>query len=1421
MTSGILDAASFIELAQRCGLPLRAEDLGGLEGLGVLTPASWGGQAGFACVHLLPLARYMEAARRWVHPWGEARSGEDEAGWRRAASAVEAALRGEGGAALQAELDALGERDPLGPLAPMAALLRPEALEGLRGDALWIQLARRGAAELAAGGWTLAPRAEAAPEPEESPEPARGTIPLPSLQRAPSPRATTQQLPRVAPGAAPPVLPRPAPGAARPSAPVPVPDSRRQDEQATTSTPMMRAVRSAPPEPLPLPDAPPAPPADAAEVAAEVTRSAELARLDRAELARQIEELNRQRQRFMAEGAWDDLVRLYRDGLHLFPKAAERRQILVSIGALCEQKLHRPEEALEAFEQALALEPDPGVFEALARLYAQTRRADAWMACLNGLLERPEPLPWAPLIRAHLAEALVNELGQEDEALTLFQEILAGEADPDAREPVLEILFEQLDASSSRSARFLLAGSGLLEAYWAIGPRWQLVVDLYEQLFTSLASHDFNPEAAEALSRLAAICQANDDLNGAYGALVRSLTFAPTSRDTHRRLLGLARRLACLDALARVYAEEIERQPEDEARSLLAQAQAQVFEALDDREAQREALRLAAEADPSNAEVLHLLAHLDSASGKIEALDKLRPLLSGDARTEAALNVVRLRTEGLLDGATPKQRAAVDVDTALTSLQELLAQLPPEHPRAHEVLDLARTLLLTGQQPLALQLSDMLELHHRSQSDLAGLADTLEIMAQEAAGRPHDASRILGRLAAVHTERGLPEDAWDAWRRSLLLDPEQPEALAALEDAAARGDAWARFAAFLEDLLRLDPLPRREDWLRRLALLYADRLDDRPAAARTWTALQAILPGDPEAEAFLDAWAAEDSPEARLLRDLDARLASAADDAARQSARWEIATQALDALHAPRAAALALAPLINAEDRPGESVGRLAKHLGPARLDALEAVLEHLADLLDHPRALSDVLIRRAKLLANNPARREEAAALYERVLQEDALDPAAAAALLPRLADLYHLLGDPERHYLTLARQQDELAARKLKSPRLQEERAGLLERLASLAEQSVGRPLDALKHLQTWADLTPDDARPLNELLRLAEELEDHPAALDALKRLLQRPEPEQHLPALERLAQSARQRRAWDDLLDTLELQQQLQHDAWARALSLRQMAEIARRNLRDLPRAEALLERAREINPDDLESVHALADLLKSQERWEDAASLLRHTLDTNERLEIAEAMEMGRDLAQLLDQKLGEIRQAAGALELALALASGASGSSGVWASLRDRVRRELVDLYHRLDDPAAALSHLQEIERSQRVLSKDPAALARLAEEMGRAALHAHQLDLAERYLAQALEGPNPSAAARLDLAAVHLARERWTEALDLLTFLVQRLDMLPTDTERARVYVGLGQASAATGKVAKAVEMYRIALEHDPACQAAKDALG
>jgi tetratricopeptide (TPR) repeat protein len=688
-------------------------------------------------------------------------------------------------------------------------------------------------------------------------------------------------------------------------------------------------------------------------------------------------------------GAPRELVRAYRAAAEAVGDDARTRKVLLRrVAEVLERDLGQPEEALRAWQAVVALDPeDRGARAALDSALARAGRHGEVAEDIGRRLATARG-PERRALGAQLAR-LHFEAGEADQAATAWREVLAGAGDdPEA----LRGLVEALEAQGGRRAAAELAPALARLASLGAPDRVELEMRRAQLLLDPL----------ERLGESAA----------AWLALLRGGGLDP----------GQASQAAA--AL-----EQLLERGVDPVR--IAQALAPVYAAQGDAHKHVAALELLARKLPEGAdprERARLL--LDAASLRAERLGDLR---------------------GALDAAIAALRAA------------------PTHAEARRrCIELATRVGALG------------ELY----SLLVETASRLE-------GRPEDERALRLRAARLAEEDlGSNEDAWGQLRRCRELAPYDLEVLAALSRVALAGERWEEACDLLLERARLASETERPALLATLGDTLTERMGSHQAAADVYR--QAI----------------ELSPEAgrpALLERLARALERSGDAAGQARALEELSHLTRDRGQAARAASETAR--IRGE-RLGDRRGAVDAYAAALVNDPEDAAAGAALDaLLDDPDR--EVALAAARVLGPRPAGRREPRR-RARVLAVEAralADPGQRARAWQAVAALQAgELGEPAAAFDAMAEAvratpEDGLAREELR--RLAEEShqaeacARVYEELLPSMRGEAALPL--LRELADWTERRlADRGRAVAALERARALAPADPGALSALRRL-----------------------------------------------------------------------------------------------------------------------------------------------------------------------------------------------------------------------------------------------------------------------------------------------------------------------------------
>lgn len=690
-------------------------------------------------------------------------------------------------------------------------------------------------------------------------------------------------------------------------------------------------------------------------------------------------------------------------------------------------------------------------------------------------------------------------------------------------------------------------------------------------------------------------------------------------------------------------------------------------------------------------------------------------------------------------------------------------------------------------------------------------------------------------------------DAAEIWRRVLTAEADDSEALDGLEQAHAELGDWAGVADVLERR-RAATDPQAGLWItRRLAQVYADRLDDPARAAACWRAVVRLHPEDAEARRAL------------------ARAATGAE----AITLW---TALFDAHPADAEAADALTGLLRTQG---------------AEREALDVQLRHADTFADDAEAVQRI---KAVVAQSRAAEVDLGPTPFQRILARVPDDPEASEGL----AQVYGAQED----WSALAQSLQERIAKAQDVPTQQT----LSRQLARVQAEHLGDPRAAFDSLVATFEAAPDDTLG-SELARLAAQGRRWPILLGVYEAAIEQMSPTLAAPLHQRLADwyagprddaaaavphyAAVLQQRPDDA-NAIAALETLFADGRVRDLIVAQLEPVYLRSDRRAELAEMLADTL-PAGPERAPALRRLGELYVELDRQRDAVEVFGQALEldpANADLRVrlvqvgtridrqdlvvdalgralhqaeapANVVALGEALAPLL-QSLGRPARATAVLNrildadpdnaYALAALDAAAVAEGDHATLRDLLTRRialaapidtpklqarLAEICERLDDADAAIDvwraaraerpedarPLDALDRLYTAAEDWPALVevrqsrAALADERERVAIieslvpiaDAHlpgdvQVDL-RRQLVQA--APTPE---RVDSFEAELrAQERWA---DLERF---ASDRLTNSDDPVRWLATLATARGAQGQTLEALESWRQVLDHVP----------
>ncbi|GEM_PF-2898881 len=938
----------------------------------------------------------------------------------------------------------------------------------------------------------------------------------------------------------------------------------------------------------------------------------------------------------------------------VLPHGRDRRNVFFRLGLFRLETLDDAPGAVEAFREALAL--DPAFLPALRKLQdtlGLLPEARERLAALDKEIEMDLPPPRRLELLRETGRGY-RDLGEKEEAVERWMKVLEtrpGDAEAlDALEDLLDALDRTEDLSRVLKAKWKTARPRA-ERLRAGAKRAALLEDL-------LGKHDearrLTRAVLEAGARQPALleryrhqCERADDPEGlawcldreAEGAVnpERRLRLLLESGAIHRERLGHAEGAigryeeawkACtgsrffepdmeadkaFGALETLYAET----GRHEALVALHRRRA----AFQEGEARGESFARAGKvceewlkADGLAIRLFHLA--LEYAPGHLEAVRGLARLLASQGRHGEGV-AWRLREASLVEGTEGK----VDI---LMEVASILEQNLDDPDRAIEtyrdVLD-----LMPGS-PLAFEgLARLLESRERY-GELADL-----YVAQAAHGSEEEAMGLFLKAGeALWRRLEDPDSAVPYLKRAFDAEPGDDRAFGLLEEALTASGDEVQLAKVKEKRLAILP---GEETERRLALtkeigrLYMSGAGNLRRAVGYWVAALKASPADAEAIHHLQDLYRREGDLTNLARMLEHEVEVSPEPARRRALQARLVDLYMRRLGAFEDAVRVCREILL--DEPGnldvlESLKRAYRASGKTE-ELLKTYELELAQTKEHKRR-AEILLTMGRLRARTGLLEEAAEALREALEtgpgREETVevllgvyrsmdDARGTAEMLTLRAGFQGDAGKKVEDLLEAGRKWEEAgglegAAESYRAVRaIRPREAEAIEGLSRLLEP-LGRWQELVEILDVKAETTRSEEEAVALYGKIGSvhlmELEDFERAEEAFRLAIDM-DPH-HLPSLEGLEQVARKREDWDGTVSFIDRQAEGHEDRQRRAYLLVEAGRILLEGIGDPEGAKSRFQAALEGDPESTEALFGIASIAFEKEDWAEAAGPLQ-------------------------------------------------------------------------------------------------------------------------------------------------------------------------------------------------------------------------
>jgi tetratricopeptide (TPR) repeat protein len=516
-------------------------------------------------------------------------------------------------------------------------------------------------------------------------------------------------------------------------------------------------------------------------------------------------------------GKWDALVALYTETQakgKLEP--ALEREILLVVAVAYDEKLNQSDKAVEFFRMAQEIEPeDASALEALERLYTRTERWPDLVETLKKKAELVQSVEERENIHARIATILEEAIGNSDEAITAWKEVLGDNSGSLAALRALDRLFSSkgmaLDLADNLQRQLDLATESDLQVtlLWRLGQlRERDLGDVPAAIETYRRLLEFEPGHVDTIVALENLLALPD----------HELPLAELLEPVYRGRSDFANLVRVLEIEAR-HTPDIRRRIE-----LLHEVASAREDGLDDPMGAYEALGRALAEDPLDRDTQSRAERLAKALGRVEDLiGRYRAAVqtvSSDETKNVVFHVIAVLAENELGSA----------EWAADAYQQALAAAPRD-----------------------MEAADALERIYTRLADYTNLVVLLQRKV-DMIDATAEKRELCVRAAKIWEEvLDNPEKAIEAYRQALALDDADLAVLDSLERLFVRLERWSD----LKDVyakqaeLSTDPVQKKSR-LFVLGQVYDRELKDPARAIETYSSVLDIDPDDLEALQALD-----------------------------------------------------------------------------------------------------------------------------------------------------------------------------------------------------------------------------------------------------------------------------------------------------------------------------------------------------------------------------------------------------------------------------------------------------------------------------------------------------------------------------------------------------------------------------------------
>ncbi len=909
---------------------------------------------------------------------------------------------------------------------------------------------------------------------------------------------------------------------------------------------------------------------------------------------------------------YTNLVLLLQRKVDMTDVAAEKRDLCIRAAKIWEEVLDNPEQAIEAYRAALALDDsDLQVLDSLERLFVRLER---WSDLKDVYAKQAELTaePSQKKLRLFvLGQVYDRELKDPGRAIETYSSVL--DLDPDDLEALqaldrlyvgterwydlLSVLERQTELSGSAAEVVSLRhrigdlwreklndATRATEAYKRVlemDPTYEpttraiegmmqrgeepiAAAEVLQPIYESAGEWDkvagtyevmvANTQDAirrvELLTTVAGIYERRmSNFDAAFDAYCRAMRVDPANPDVIAHLDRMAEASGRWSELAAAIEGEVERVMDSQLQVEMLLRLARVYEE-ETREMDKAiaTYRRVSEAEPDRKDGLVALDRLYTVTEQWPELAEVVRREIQLADTEDQIVSLTYRLAQILEVALG------DLPKAVEAYQEILG-IAPQHEETRATLE---RLMTAGTMPR--EIAQVLEPLYRVGEEWEKLVRVYQVeLASET--ESEERQRILRRLADI-TESKLVDQvaALDWWARAVIETPSSEQALDECLRLARTTHQWETYVATMTEAASkcADP-DTRKDVLIRLATVFEAELGDLSRAEEVLAQILNFDAEDPDALAFLDRIYDKQGDFEKLASVLRRRITITDDSSRLVELHLRLGKVLADVIDDPDAAIASYLAVLEHESRSPEALDALERlYFRGERWEDLYGVYEKMLDIAPGDQALSDCYARMAKITSDVLGDREKAVELWRRVLDLRGADPLALHAL----ADLHEQAEE--------WRELTEVLDSQIRATEDPVARIPVYKRLGRVWGEKLGRERNALECWQQVVEIDPGDVE------------------------------------ALRAIADNYRSAGAWEELSEVLQrtisvATQSLTADEIKELYA--QLGELEGTTLMRTNAAVDAWRQVLQIDPTDFRALAALETLFTQEARWEECVEVL--------------------------------------------------------------------------------------------------------------------------------------------------------------------------------------------------------------------------